>query len=625
VPVGLARKTLHAVQRFRVQFVFGAVLVLFAALLAKVGHMQLVKGPEYRAMAAKQDVAWKVRAVRGAVLDRQSRGLAVSRPVRSVRVNAGRKANGEWAIADVPLFAASLSDLLDGSVTAMDLRERVFRRRGTATGAAWLPLRRNVEDPVLVSRLDEADLDGLEVGHAESREYPNGSWAGHVLGRASRPSPDSALRGGENGVEAALDAYLSGSQAVRRVRIHPGNRLFVASAPDVPVDTAGRTAVLTIDLVIQGYCEQALDRMTEEWKPKAAVAIVVDPANGDVLALAVRPDADPSDPEAGPAFNYATSGRLEVGSTFKPFMLARALDAGVVRADESVPMGAQRTFRVGKATRTVRDAHDGGGEVPESGSLIEATAESSNPAFAELAHRLGPDAMRRLLDDLDVSGRYGLLGVPEKKEVEGTVGEGGNWSALHHVGVGFGHGFAMTPLRLACAFAAFARDDFAPVRPRLVLSIGGEPVPESPPFAPLSTNPATRDLVRRALRATVVNGTATRTVSSESYAIAGKTGTAKRPSGNGYYSASFVGYAPAEAPRLVVLVTAVEPVLRSDGARPYGGAIAGPAAKSILERSLGEYLGVPARGAARSATGSTGARLAGEEVAAGRVAGEEPR
>jgi cell division protein FtsI/penicillin-binding protein 2 len=524
--------------------------------------------------------------------------------VRTVRVDAGKKADGRWVIEDVPLFAAALSDVLDGTVTAMELRERIFRRRATATGHAWVPLRRMVEDPLLVSRLDEADLPGLEVGHAESRDYPNGSWAGHVLGRASRPSPDAALRGGENGVESALDAYLSGRQAVRRVRIHPGNRLFIASAPDVPVDTRGRTVVLTIDLVVQGYCEQALDALVAEWKPKGAVAIALDPANGDVLALAVRPDADPSDPAATPAFDYAVSGRVEVGSTFKPFTLLRALDAGVVRPNESVPMGAQRTFRLGKATRTVRDAHDGGGDVPESGSLVAATAESSNPAFAEMAFRLGPEAMRRLLADLEVTERTGLLGVPEKKEVAGTLGDGGDWSTLHHLGVGFGHGFDMTPLRLACAFAAFARDDLSPVRPRLVLSVGGESVPESPAYPPLSTNPETRDLVRRALRAVVTEGTARRTVHSEKYAIAGKTGTAKMPSQtSGYYSASFVGYAPAEAPRLVVLVMAIGPRLRDDGARPYGGAIAGPAAKSIFERTLEEYLGVPPRAPSPAAAG----------------------
>jgi cell division protein FtsI/penicillin-binding protein 2 len=613
VPVGVARKTLHAVQRFRVQFVFGAVLVLFAALLAKVAHMQLVRGGEFRAMAARQDVSWRVKPVRGAILDRQGRGLAVSRPVRTVRMDAGKKRNGDWVIPDVPLFAASLSDLLDGTVTAMELRERIFRRRATATGHAWVALRSNVEDPVLVTRLDEADLAGLEVGQAESRDYPNGSWAGHVLGRASKPSADATLRGGENGVEGALDAYLSGRQAVRRVRIHPGNRLFVASDPDVPVDTRGRTVVLSIDLVIQGYCEQALDRLVAEWKPKGAVAIALDPANGDVLAMAVRPDADPSDRTAGPALHYAVSGRVEVGSTFKPFTLVRALDAGVVRADEAVPMGAQRTFRLGRAARTVRDAHDGGGDVPESGDLVAATAESSNPAFAELAYRLGPDAMRRLLADLEVTERYGLLGVPEKKEVAGSLGESGEWSALHHLGVGFGHGFDMTPLRLACSFAAFARDDLAPVRPRLVLSIGGEAVPESPPAAPLSPRRETREVVRAALRAVVTRGTAHRTVDSEKYAIAGKTGTAKMPSGTGYYSASFVGYAPAEAPRLVVLVMAIGPRLREDGARPYGGAIAGPAAKSIFERTLEEYLGVPPRTASAAPRAVAHGAREGEE------------
>jgi cell division protein FtsI/penicillin-binding protein 2 len=373
-----------------------------------------------------------------------------------------------------------------------------------------------------------------------------------------------------------------------------GRRFVTPKAIDPREDADGRTVWLSIDLVIQGRCEQALDRLMAEWGPMGAVAIVLDPANGDVLAMAQRPGFDPSATNQVAGRNLATQWTTEVGSTFKPVTASRALALGLVGLEETFSLPRERTFTAGRAFDTIRDSHDGGERV-EGGTLVEVLAQSNNPDSAELAWRIGQDGMRRLITDLAIEKPFPLIGYG--REAQGWV-RWKRFGAFDHLRLGFGHSMAMTPLRLASIFCAFARDDFAPVTPRLVLAVGGEAVPDLATGPALVTDPAHRDLLRRALRAVVTDGTGKKAVLSEKYEIAGKTGTAKKPDAFGrdaYFSASFLGYAPADRPRLVCLVMAQEPRSKADGSKPYGGAVAGPAVRYVLERTLEEYLGVPTK------------------------------
>ena len=613
LPIGAARKTAAAVRRLRANFVFGALLVLFAGLVGRLLTLQAVEGSYYRGLVAKQERKVAIGALRGAVTDRHDRVLAHSRPIRNVRAEAGYRVSreradiGEWVIPDVARFAATLSDVLEGWPSVADLRGKIELARMSPDlhrnrGRAVLTIRSNVDDLRLISRLDDSapGLRGLILEYADRRDYPNGSWAGHVVGRASTADASRPLKG-VDGVESALNLELSGARGSRRVRVDGTGSPFLSRETEGDGEGEGQSVRLAIDMVIQGYCEEALDRLTAEWKPTGAVAIVIDPANGDVLAMAVRPVYDPTDPRAVQGINYAVQGRIEVGSTFKPFTVCRALTRGVVRPDERFDMPHRREFVCGKTSKTVNDAHDAGTLGETGGTVYDLIAQSSNTGAAELANRLGHDDMRELLNDLEIMKRYGIRGIAPGGELQGRYPQPGDphpWGPTDHLVVGFGHSMTMTPLRLACSFAAFARDDFTPVRPRLVLAVGDVEVPAGAPYPTLCPSPAHREVVRRALRGVVTEGTGSKTVQSSKYAIAGKTGTAKMPDASGpdrYYSASFVGYAPADAPRIVVLVMAIEPGLRPlDRAKPYGAQIAGPAVKAIVERTLGEYMAVPA-------------------------------
>jgi cell division protein FtsI (penicillin-binding protein 3) len=519
---------------------------------------------------------------------------------------------GRWVIEDVPRFCATVSDLLDGRPSAMELRSKILARRADPAihrrkGRASFVVARDVDDPRVVSRLEEGRIEGLVVRVGDRRDYPNGPWAGLAVGRAAAGDPSSPLKG-LVGIEAGLDAALSGVDApTRRVRIDAARHPFLDGRP-AEEDAVGEPVRTTIDLVVQGYCEQALDRLVADWSPKGAVAIVMEPATGDVLACAVRPSYDPSRSRAIPGYDHAFYGRVEPGSTFKPFTVARALAAGAIAPETRFEMPHARTFSVGRGTRTIHDAHDAGDVGTEGGTVVDLLAQSSNTGTAWLCSRLGDEGMVALLEDLGVERTFDVVGIAKGRERGGYYPRTGSRpprGATDHLGFGFGHGFTLTPLRLASCFTAFAREDFSMVEPRFVLSVGDVDVPARPPSPSLCPDPRHRDAVRRGLVACVTDGTAARTVASPKFAIAGKTGTAKKPgTEREYYSSSFAGYAPADAPRIVVLVMAIEPTVRAhDGARPYGAVVAGPAVRSIVERTLGEYMGLPAADAPQGVAG----------------------
>jgi cell division protein FtsI/penicillin-binding protein 2 len=540
VPPGVARRALDAVRRFRTNFVFGALLVLLGGLLVRCGVLQLAHGAEYRERAASQQMrSVRSRAVRGAIRDRHGRALAQSRPVRTVGLDAGRpEPDADFLIRDPFRFAATLADVLDRPGDARAIRDAIRRAREErlrpATRALYCPVHRNVDDPRVIARLDavvaEGSLPGLVVAESEVRDYPNGAHAAHVLGRAGPGDPpEGPLHGGAWGMEARLDRFLRGESRSLPVARDGRGRAFL---PDHAIARGGdvsRDAHLTIDVVVQHACEAALDRMEEEWSHRGAVAIVLDPHQGDVLGLAVRPTFDPNDPSVPVLANLAVQDRFEPGSTFKPFTAAWALEHGVVGPDEVVPMPLVREFEWAGKLRRVSDDHEIG-----DGTLRTALAKSSNTGHAELGWRLGAARMQALVDVLGVRRP---TGDQFPKEVGGQVASPREWNPLYTTtSVAFGHELAITPLRLAGCFAAFARDDFAPVEPRVVLALGGRPARPAVVGRPLLTSPAHRALVRDALAAVVEEGTGSATVQSRRFRIAGKTGTAKVPRGDGRFS-----------------------------------------------------------------------------------------
>jgi cell division protein FtsI (penicillin-binding protein 3) len=346
----------------------------------------------------------------------------------------------------------------------------------------------------------------------------------------------------------------------------------------------------------------------EKHKPDGAVAVVLDPRDGSVLALACRPDFALHEPGNMPVANQrniAVTDAYEFGSVMKPIVVASALDAGVV-TPETTLFCENGAWHVGSAGRIVRDAGSHAfGEL----TVAEIVLHSSNIGMAKLGGMMGVD---RLHECMTSFGLHRPTGIALPGEVGGLVLPKERWNRIHSViSVAFGQEVAVTPIAVARAYAALANGGEL-LQPRIISSI----VDPHAPGGPRTVYEAPeRTVTRRAVSAmsaravmdmlhrTVEEGTG-RNAKLENYTVGGKTGTAQMivPGGRGYssdrYFSSFAAVAPVDEPRLVVLVSLKAP---TEGGH-YGGTVSAPAVQAILRRSL-EYLEVPRTPIDRSAPG----------------------
>lgn len=598
VPLGQLRRTLEAVRVVRANFIFGVLLLLLTALLGRFVQLQLVDGSRYRELAALRQAA-QVTAVgvRGRILDRHGRLLATSSFGREVAVDPDPSVLKDQA---VDAFCARLAAILDDEASPGDLRDRILRARvaqvdqtgpfglrWVRTGSRHVVLRPYVDEPRVVAALDAASagverLRGLKVRCVERRSYPNGTYAAHVLGT---PPQEGSLGPSGEGLEALLDDRLDGSEARATVARDGKARWLAGGALFDRELLAGGELRVSLDIVVQHHLESALDGLCREWHPTYAVGLVLDPGTGEVLALANRPTFDPNpDVRRGGALaNLAVTQLFEPGSVLKPFTVAWALARGLP-ADSVIPMPMQRMFPGG--IKPIRDSHEIG-----DGDVVRLLAESSNTGAAHLADWMGPVAMQQMLGWLKLGERTGV----ELPDETAWKRAGRPLCRPDQLRSAYGYTLRVTPMRLASAYTALARDDARAIRPTLIPGQGSGELSE-----PLC-RPQDLAVVRQGLAGCADTGTAKVAFAACPWAVAGKTGTAIIDSQTRHVC-SFVGYAPRSAPRLLVLVMAVTERAR-DGS---GGRVAAPAARRVLDGVL-PYLGVAPDVAPAAAAGATAA------------------
>jgi len=598
VPVGQARRTLEAVRMFRANFVFGALLLLLGLLLGRFAQLQLVHGAEYRARAEARHLGrLTVVGVRGRIVDARGRLLATSSFGREVAVDPDPRL---LPAGEIEAFCQRLAGILDDGAVPGELRQRLEAARAERwvvegplglrwmrTGLRHIVLRRYVAEPRVVAALDEATegkgaLPGLKVSCVERRAYPNGDYALEVIGL---PLPEGAGSEAAQGVEGLLDRRLDAAQVSAAVCRDGRARCLADGALFDRELLAGREVRLTLDIVVQHHVEQALDRLLLDWKPSQAVAIVLDPHSGALLALANRAYDLKLDRRVS-VQNLALRGLYEPGSVFKPFTVAWALRRGLP-ADTSVPMPLAHLFT--GDSKPIHDTHYVG-----DGDVVLLISESSNTGAAWVSDWMTPQGMPELISWMELDQPTGIE-LPQELAWRRAKRPLQREDQLR---TAYGQGLALTPLRLASAFSAFARADGRAVRPTLVPDTLSPCAPGEPLCAPEHLA-----LVRRGLEGCVDTGTAEDYFRGCTYGVAGKTGTALITKYT-QHVCSFVGYAPREAPRVVVLVMAVTE-RHQEGS---GGSVAGPVACRILERTL-PYLGsapLPTSGAARLARAGQG-------------------
>ena len=550
--------TVRLVNR-RIRLLVAVFALVFAVAAVRASWLQAVRAQSLDRLAASQHrETVTVPARRGTIYDRAGVELAVGEPATTVYANP-KQIRDPRAVA----LAAGRALELDPARLLPILSDR---RRG------FVYLARKVE-PQKADALRRQKIVGLGFYPEERRAYPQARVASEVVGYAGVDNRGLA------GLELAFDRVLAGANGRKTVVRDPfGRTLDVVDARDL---RDGRDVYLTLDSTLQRHVEQVLRRTRERWDATSATALVVDPRTGSLLAMAVEPGFDanrfPSVPRALQR-NRAVTDTFEPGSTFKIVTLAASLETGMVKPWTSYTLPPS----VQVADREIHDASERGTDTM---TVTEILSQSSNVGVVTLALGLGRYTVSRWID------RFGFghpTGIDFPGESKGIVLRPEKWSGSTIGNVPIGQGISVTPLQLARAFAAVANGGVA-VQPRLVERVEGEK-PQTPKRTRIISARTAKQLTAM-LRGVVEDGSGTE-ARVPGYTVAGKTGTAAKPDpeDGGYskslYVSSFVGFVPAEAPRLVVLVAVDEP----EGTI-WGGTVAAPAFAEIAEFAL-PYLDV---------------------------------
>jgi cell division protein FtsI (penicillin-binding protein 3) len=539
----------------RVGLLFALFLILLGLAALRATWLGTVRSGDLADRAVSQQIEdLTVNARRGTITDRNGIDLAVSED--SVTVFAH-----PILIDDPAKVAARIAPLIGR--TESELLEKLSDKEST-----FVYLRRKM-DATLGHRIEELGLEGIGTVVEPKRTYPQGHLASQVLGTVGTENTGLA------GLEYSQDELLHGKDGKRQlVKDALGEPI---SMVEVERSEPGEDLKLTLDARIQERTEAVLAEVGQAYTPDGATAVVMDPRSGEILALANWPRVDANNPDGAPEYarrNRAIQANYEPGSTFKAFTVAGAIEDRLVTPETtlSVPPLIQ------VADRTVGEAHDGGGGTF---SVADILSRSSNVGSVMIGLKLGATRFDHWVR------RFGFgrpTGVDLPGEEGGIVLRPENYSGSSMGNMPIGQGIAVTPMQMASAFTAIANHG---VMRRPYIIEGNRP----PPKRVLSRHTAGE--VAKMLEGVLAAGGTAEEASVAGYTLAGKTGTAEKAIKGGYsktdFIASFIGFAPAKDPRLLVAVMVDTP--RGD---IYGGTVAAPAFERIMEFAL-PYLKIPPR------------------------------
>ena len=543
----------------RITLLAAAFLVLLGAAFARSVWIQVVKGPQYAAMALRQHrETIIVPASRGTIVDRNGEPLAIGRMATTVYANPRQVTNAR----DLTLVAGKQLGI-DPSVLYPTLVDR-------SKGFVYVARK---ADPRKAKILQALDFAGLGFYPEELRFYPQGPVAAQILGYAGLDNK------GLEGLERSLEGTLAGQPGSQTIVKDPFGRALdvVETKPETP----GRSVRLTIDREIQANAEEVLQDTVRRWGARAATAVVMDPHTGEVLAMATAPRFNAnrfSTTRADRRRNRAVTDTYEPGSTFKLVTIAAGLQEKMITPRTSFRLAP--TIKV--ADRVIHEGHTRGTERLTVRQIVE---QSSNIGTITIAERLGPG---RLASWVDRFGFGAKTGIDFPGESAGFALPLDQWSGSTIGTVPIGHGIAVTPVQMARAYSAIANGGVL-VRPHLIERIDGQTVGTKRGRHVVSH--AVSEQMMSMLRGVVLEGTGTE-AANPGYTVAGKTGTAAKIDPDGTYStsryvASFVGMVPATKPKLVIMVMVDEP--HGD---IYGGVVAAPAFREIARFNL-QHLEIP--------------------------------
>jgi cell division protein FtsI (penicillin-binding protein 3) len=545
----------------RIGLLFAVFLGMLALAGLRAGWLGVVKADALRTAAATQQTAHvNVPARRGAITDRNGIELAVSQPATTVAATP-------YLIKDPVKVAAKLAKPLG---TPEDKLLRQLTRRDT--GFAYLARR---VPAVRARRVERMKIEGLEFIPEARRTYPRDFLAAQLIGNVGSEGK------GLSGLEYSLDGLLRGRDGERRlVKDALGEAIELRETRHTK---PGAQVTLTVDEAIQDKAEQVLAEVGETWRPRGATAIVMDPRDGALLALANWPRVDANNPGDAPDYarqNRAVGATYEPGSTFKAFTVAGALEEREVTPETKFHLPP--TIRL--YDREIGESHPRGAVTLNTREILE---QSSNVGAIRIGLGLGAKRFDQWVR------RFGFgkpTGTDLPGEEAGIVLPLAKYSGASMGNLPIGQGLAVTPMQMAVGYAAIANGGI--LRPaHIVEKVDGRPSPPHKGRRILSA--ANSASLRKMLEGVLGPGGTASGAAIKGYELAGKTGTAQKPDPvtGGYspdkYVASFVGFAPARHPKLLVTVMVDEPQ-----GEIYGGLIAAPAFKEITSFAL-NYLRIP--------------------------------
>ncbi len=582
--------------RKRLIIAFGIVCVLMVVLCFRFGYWQIIKADAMTEKAAEQQTRdTPVEAKRGTIYDRNGAELAVSGSSYSVWARPANVKSGsseEKKQASVDTCVSTLSSILD--MDADEVRELVTKEQSLVKVSKGI-------DKEVADKIREAELPGIELSEDTRRYYPLGSFASHLIGSVTDDNT------GLSGIELQYNEYLTGVSGrwIKNTDVAGNGLSYGVEKYYEPED--GYSLVLTLDQVIQNYTENAIAKVQKKTSADRVMCIVMDPENGDVLAMAVTPDYDPNDPRTPTKKseqkklakmtdeekleywnkmwrNPLVSDTYEPGSTFKLLTTAIALEEGLTNMNESFVCTG--SYKVADTTlHCWRKDNPHGTQ-----NLKQAVGNSCNPVFMQLGLRIGIEKYYEYMKLFGITGKTGIdypgegTAILQSEDSAGPVGL---------ATMSYGQGIAVTPIQLITAISAIGNDGVM-MKPRIVKELkdkDGNIVEEyEPEKVRQILSEETADEMCEIMEYVVSDGGAG-TAKVEGYRVGGKTGTAEKPDTvkGGYLSdtySSFIGMAPMNDPKVAVLV-----IVDSPKGIKYGSQTAAPGAKEIISDVV-RYLGI---------------------------------
>lgn len=587
--------------RKRISYVYVMFLLLFCILGLWIAKINIIDGEKLRTGAIEQQTRdYQVSSPRGTIYDRNGKALAISSSAETISVSPAQIAEkvkkNKYNVDDI---ATKLAEILELDVE--ELKKKLTKKNSDGIYLADVEIASKVE-PEIADEVRALNLTGVYFKEDTKRYYPLGTFASHVIGYVGKDNQ------GLGGIEMVYDDELSGIPG-RVVTLKNAQGTDMPFQEERHIDSEkGLNVVLTLDETIQHFAEKHLeDAYRESQARQGAACIVMDVETAEILAMATQPNYDLNNPnqitdksvleyletlETDEEYNKAVAAArnkmwrnkavvdsYEPGSCFKIMTMSMAFEEGVVTPEDHFFCPGYKVVEDRKIKCAEKSGHG-------AQTFRDGVKNSCNPVFIEVGQRVGIDAFKKYFKAFGFRDKTGF-DLPG--EASGVFYTDEQFNVVELATASFGQGPKITPLQLITAVSAVANGGNL-MKPHLVKQFTNEQgtviKKVQPTVVRQIVSKETSEIVCELLENAVTNGSG-QNAYIKGYRVAGKTGTSEKlPRGSGKYTASFVGFAPANDPKVACLVVIDEPV-----GGYYGGQIAAPAVGRILEDTL-KYLGV---------------------------------